>query len=173
LTKNKKNHASDPDGLSFPIDPKLDEALRRAVSEVLSKMAVMEPGAPITYSIDIRVDENGVPSALQSAGKGNAQTELQPTAARNPLVEVVEREKLITVTAEVAGMEGNALRVRATPMALEICSVGNGRSVDRVRVINLPKRTNPATAIARYRNGVLEVTVEKGMGTASRTVRVE
>ena len=172
MAKNKKNQASDLDGLSFPIDPKLDEALRRAVSDVLSKMAVLEPGAPITYSIDIRVDENGVPSALQSAGKGNAQTGLQPTAARNPLVEVIEREKLITVIAEITGMEG-VPRVRATPMALEICSVGNGRSVDRVRVINLPKQTNPATASARYRNGVLEVTIEKGMGTASRTVRIE
>jgi HSP20 family protein len=172
LAKNKKNHALDLNGLSFPIDPKLDEALRRAVSEVLSKMAVMKPGAPIAYSIDIRVDENGVPSALQSAGRGDAQKELQPTAARNPLIEVIEREKSLTVIAEIVGMEG-ALRVRATPMALEICSAGNGRSLDRVKVINLPKRTNPSTASARYRNGVLEVTVEKGMGTASKTVRID
>ena len=175
MSRNKKNKATDFSGFSYRLDPNLDESLRRAVSDALSKMTTLEPGAPITYSINIRVDENGVPGALQPQGNGIAgvQKEIHPADARNPLIEVFEREKSITVIAEVAGVDRKRLRVRATPMALELCSASNGRAVDCMNVINLPNETDPSSAVARYRNGVLEVTVRKGKGRAARTVRVE
>jgi HSP20 family molecular chaperone IbpA len=173
LSKKKNNNHSSDDGFSFRLDPNIDEALRRAVSDALSKMTTLTPGAPITYSINIRVGENGVPSAMQPPADGrNAQRSLR-SEARDPMIEVVERDGSITVIAEVTGIDRNALRVRATPRTLEVCSTGNGKAVDRISVINLPKETDPASATARYRNGVLEITVDKGKGPATRFVRIE
>ncbi len=168
----KKNRASGPNGLPFPIGPNLDEALRRAVSEVLSGMASPAQGAPMTYSINIRVDENGVPAISQASPDGMARKTL-PADEWNPLIEVVEREKAITVIAEVAGVDRKDLRVRATPTMLEVCSVGKAGTVEGINMINLPKETDPSSAVARYRNGVLEMTVSKGKGPTARSVRIE
>ena len=163
-------------GFPFPIDSKLDEALRRVVSEVLSCIP-QEPGVPITYSINIRVDENGVPAAMQpvagKAAENGAQATLRPADAREPMVEVIEREKSVTVVAEVLGADRRSLRVRATPRRLEVCSKERGGPAGSVNAISLPAEVNPASAKARFANGVLEVTLKKGKGPAASSVKVE
>ena len=175
MAKKRKNSAFELGGFPFPIDSKLDEALRRVVSEVLSSIP-QEPGVPITYSINIRVDENGVPAAMQpAAGKATeaaTQAASQPADARNPMVEVIEREKSVTVIAEVLGADKRSLRVRAAPTRLEIRTKGKDLQVGTVNAIALPAEVDASSAKARFANGVLEVILAKGKGPAARTVKV-
>jgi HSP20 family protein len=174
LAKRKRNSVSYPSGAPFPIDPNLDEALKRAVSEVLSGMAAHAQGSPMTYSINIRVDGSGIAPTLQPALERNAQRHLEPADVRAPLVEVIDRRESVTVIAEVPGAERRSLRVRATPTRLEVRSGVCGGTGECVNVINLPAETDPASASARYMNGILEVNVAKGSGKrAARSVKVE
>ena len=174
MAKKKSNDVFNHFGTPFPIDPNLDDAIRRVVSDVLSGMTAQVPGSPITYSINIRVDENGVPSVSQPAPGKDAKASLEPDDARTPLVEVVERPRSITVIAEVPGADRNSLWVRAAPKRLEIRSAADGKPGMRANVINLPVLINPATASARFLNGILEVNVAKGSGpAAARSVKVE
>lgn len=175
MTKRKKSNNFELGGFSFPIDPNLDEALRRVVSEVLSGMTPLEPGAPIAYSINIRVDENGVPSISQLKGDKSPVKQVPLQEERKPMTEIIEHGRMVTVITEVHGADAKSLRVKASPTKLEICAKPRGRTAAaNLNTIALPKEINPASAKARLNNGILEVTLEKGRGSeASSAVKVE
>ncbi len=76
-----------------------------------------------------------------------------------PLIDILESDKAVTVVAELAGFEKEHLRIYVKNQHLTV----SARSLDRkfYKSLNLPKRVNPNTMSTTFKNGVLEVNLAK------------
>lgn len=76
-----------------------------------------------------------------------------------PLIDVLEDEREITVVAELAGFNKEDLRINVKNQRLILSAEGLERKY--YKSLNLPKQVIPDTIHMTYKNGVLEVTVRK------------
>jgi HSP20 family protein len=98
-----------------------------------------------------------------------------PERMRVPSVDVVDRPNDILVRAEMPGMTKESIRVDATPESLTLCGEMKEEKEERgeqfyrrerrmgmyQRVIPLPVQIKPSEVKARYKDGILEVTLPK------------
>ena len=77
-----------------------------------------------------------------------------------PLVDVFEEPDIVKVCAEIPGVNKEDIRLRLTDDNKLIISVDTS-SKKYYKEVELPARVNPERAKATYRNGVLEVVLEK------------
>jgi HSP20 family protein len=76
-----------------------------------------------------------------------------------PLIDVLEDEREITVVAELAGFNKEDLRINVKNQRLILSAEGLERKY--YKSLNLPKQVIPDTIHMTYKNGVLEVTIRK------------
>ncbi len=74
---------------------------------------------------------------------------------KEPLIDIIENESSIVVITEVQGIRKKELRL--TGSSKEILIRANSQS----RSIALPKQVDPKSAAASFRNGILEITLNK------------
>ncbi len=121
----------------------------------------MEPGKSFVHGFSVKVGPDGKPR-IQEFGnhrikskEGNAGI----SDEREPLTDVIEGEKEVTVTVELPGVEKHDIDLKATEDELEI-------TVDTLhhkyhKVVDLPDEVKPKTTKATYKNGVLDVIIRK------------
>ncbi|MBI1973955.1 Hsp20/alpha crystallin family protein [Candidatus Micrarchaeota archaeon] len=140
------------------IQEMMNEMMKNAFSgpildeEELKKMA----GKPMVYGFSMRVGPDGKPVFEQF---GNVKPEeKQISTEREPLVDVIEKEKEITVIAELPGVDKKEISL----------SLSKDNSSLSIRVPNkfskrleLPAAVKPDVSKAKYNNGVLEVNLGK------------
>ncbi len=122
---------------------------------------------PMIYGFNIRIDQNGVPM-MDRFGNINRQTMTsipRKAAEREPLVDIMEVGGGITVIVELPGVSKEQIKLESSESRLKIDAKSINRSYHKE--ILLPKGVNPETAKAKYNNGVLEVSFEKGSGEAN------
>jgi HSP20 family molecular chaperone IbpA len=76
-----------------------------------------------------------------------------------PLIDVLEDERAITVVAELAGFSKEDFRINVKNQRLTLSAEGLERKY--YKSLNLPKQVIPDTIHMTYKNGVLEVTIRK------------
>lgn len=171
--KRKKDNVNISD-LAFPLDSEMDHILRHMIQDMLSSAELADEGSPLVYGFNIKVDKNGVPMIEQFGNVKNAPNGMHVTEKRKPMVDVIDREGEIAVIAEVPGVDKRGISVKATSKTLEISSKGEDASRNYFNAINLPESVNTKGARARYKNGILEVTLKKGTGKeAEKTITVD
>jgi HSP20 family protein len=85
-----------------------------------------------------------------------------------PLVDVIEEEREVVVVVELPGIKKEDVQIRATKGNVTI-------SVDTVEFkyhkgLALPVETNPGSAVATYKNGVLQIRLKKLPATQPFTI---
>jgi HSP20 family protein len=85
-----------------------------------------------------------------------------------PLVDVIEEEREVVIVAELPGVKKEDVQIRATKGNVTI-------SVDTVEFkyhkgLALPVETNPGSAVATYKNGVLQIRLKKLTATQPFTI---
>ncbi len=94
---------------------------------------------------------------------------------QRPNVDVMNKEKEITIIAELPGMEKEDIDLKVEPNHVEVTAeTSRGKETEQEgyyykerssksfkRVLPLPEEVKPDTAKATYKNGVLEVTIQK------------
>ena len=110
-----------------------------------------------------------------------------PFGGKLPKVDVIDREKEVLVRAEVPGVEKDNLDIAVTENAITIkgtahheekeekgeyyrCETSHGTFA---RTVALPADVDSEHAKAKYKDGVLEVTVPKVKKAHRRTVKIE
>ncbi|WP_455201077.1 Hsp20/alpha crystallin family protein [Kaarinaea lacus] len=110
-----------------------------------------------------------------------------PFGGKLPKVDVIDREKEVLVRAEVPGVEKDKLDISVTENAITIkgtahheekeekgeyyrCETSHGTFT---RTVALPVDVDSEHAKAKYKDGVLEVTVPKLKKAHRRTVKIE
>ena len=110
------------------------------------------------YGFSIRITPQGKP-VIREFGNIRPGVAKELTGEREPLVDVIEREKEVTVIAEVPGVERREIELNATDKTLGINVPNPERRYNKL--IKLPCRVDPNSARAHYKNGVLEVRLDK------------
>jgi len=151
-------------GLGFFSD--IDEEFERMREDIERMMeeASRQPGAkvsrygPYVYGFSMRTGPDGKP-IIEEFGNVKPPSREMPSGEREPLVDVIEEEKQITVIAELPGVEKKDIRLKAAGKTLSIKVDTPERKYSKN--IELPAEIKPESAKASYKNGVLEVRLER------------
>uniref|UniRef100_A0A7J3ZIG7 Hsp20/alpha crystallin family protein n=1 Tax=Fervidicoccus fontis TaxID=683846 RepID=A0A7J3ZIG7_9CREN len=140
------------------------EELRRRIEEEFFRFAIPEElkeerFGPLLYGVRIEIGPDGIPKIQEFGNVKRVGVRPKISEEREPLVDVYEEEDKIVVVAEMPGVERDKISVKATENKVTIRASNEQRRY--YKEIELPKPVKPETAKAQYRNGVLEVKVEK------------
>lgn len=141
----------------------------RFMNEALEQLGEKE--GPIFYGFSISVGNDGKPMVHEF---GNVKPGLKGpelTEEIEPLVDVVDGKDSVTIYAELPGVEKKDIGLSATESALTISVPSERRRY--YKEVNLPSKVNPDTAKATYKNGVLEVCLEKVTKGRGKQLKVE
>jgi len=136
------------------MDRTLDELPLESAPEEWGKL-----GHPQYYGFSISVGPDGKPVIKEF---GNVKRKgLTPNVSDEiePLADVVEKEKEITVVAEVPGVEKNDIDIVCDGKKVRIEAKSKLRKY--LKELALPAEVEPKSGKATYKNGVLEVTLTK------------
>lgn len=115
---------------------------------------------PIFYGVSVEVGKDGIPH-LREFGNLRPPDILGLEAPREPLVSLVEDPKTdrVHVTAEMPGVEKEDIILRVMHDGIRIRAHAADRRYHAA--LDLTPGLDPASARATYRNGVLDVTLER------------
>lgn len=152
------------------------EQMRESLSRMLENMREgnLDPEDPFVYGFSMRMGEDGQPT-FEEFGNVNAAESAEAKVgldeAREPLVDTQESEERVFVTAELPGVDKGDIKLRAKERQLVVSVDSNGRQF--FKRIDLPAPVEPETTNATYKNGVLDVSVQKTDGDEGTEVPVE
>jgi len=126
---------------------------------------------PYVYGFRITIGPDGRPKIEEFGNVKRVGTRPKIAEEMEPLVDVIEEEDKIRVIAEMPGVEKEKINVRATEDTLIIR--GSDDNKKYYKEVNLPVKVKPESAKAVYRNGVLEVSLEKAEKKKSGGIEVK
>ena len=128
---------------------------------------------PYVYGFRVTIGPDGVPKIEEFGNVRKVRGKPMITEEREPLADVIEKDKEIKVVVEVPGVNKDDIKVRVVGGNKLVISA---KSEDRqyYKEIELPAEVDEKNAKANYRNGVLEVVLQKKSSAESGTeIKVE
>lgn len=116
----------------------------------------MPPGPGETYKFEVSVNQDGITITPNMKGQ---QVQAIKMEEREPLVDVIERKDGVFVVAELPGAEKKDIELHADHERLSM-KAGAGKKVFN-KLVPLPSKVDPTTAIAVYNSGVLEISFKR------------
>lgn len=118
-----------------------------------------EVRGPFVYGFRITIGPDGRPVVEEFGNVRREAGRPKISEEREPLVDVFEDDRNVVVVAELPGVDRDKIKVRALERKLVIQATDKNRKY--YKEVSLPKPVKPETAKATYKNGVLEVKIEK------------
>jgi len=142
------------------LEEELPEELKGFITEEKTPGRKIKRYGPFIYGFSY-TKEPGKEPEIKEFGNIKASykgIEPFPNGEREPLVDVIDQEDAYEVVAELPGVEKKDIKLHATDDVLEIKTENERRFFKEV-----PFKTpvKPETAMARYKNGVLSVRIQK------------
>ncbi|MCK5561350.1 MAG: Hsp20/alpha crystallin family protein [Thermoplasmata archaeon] len=94
-----------------------------------------------------------------TCGAGNGEAGQSDYYNREPLTDVIECDKSISVTIELPGIDKSDIELRATPESLTVEVDTPDRKFHKE--FELPCEVNPTKIRATYKNGILDISLER------------
>ncbi|RLF12290.1 MAG: Hsp20/alpha crystallin family protein [Thermoprotei archaeon] len=115
---------------------------------------------PIVYGYTMTIGPDGKPVIREFGNvKPSRLGLMKPSEEREPLVDVIPGDRVVHVVAEMPGVSKEDIKLEATEDELVISAESERRKYHKV--VSLPVKVDPKSAKASYKNGVLEVTLNK------------
>jgi HSP20 family protein len=139
----------------------MEEHITKMFNE-LGRMSIEEPGesGPYIYGFSLRTGPEGEPRIEEFGNIPHINPEETGIPEdREPFTDVIEGEKEISVILELPGIEKKDIDLNITKNSLGI----NVETPERkyLKKLNLPCEVKPKKAKATFKNGVLEVKIER------------
>jgi HSP20 family protein len=139
--------------------------MERVMEDAVKHANSPRRGEPFVYGFSMRVGADGVPH-LTPFGSAVNQTPLTPEEggapalpdAREPLTDVQETEREITVTVELPGAEKQDVQLHVAEDLVTVKVEKGRRYAARVK---LPAKVEPASAKATFKNSILDLVLRK------------
>lgn len=165
------------EGIFEEIDKIMEEMFRDMTTNIPKELVrerklpdgstVREMG-PFVYGYSVTVGPDGKPvirefgnvkhsTRLTQSGRQRPMMEVK--GKREPLTDVIQEEDIVRVIAEVPGVEKGDINLDATEKSLTISVDTDRRKF--YKEIELPVAVDPKSAKASYKNGILEVLLNK------------
>jgi len=131
----------------FQLDPNDPEAIKKKLG-------------PMVWGWNMSIGPDGKPQ-FKEFGNVKPSVKGSPVASkdREPLIDVFIEDKQVRVIAEMPGVDKKDINVKTTENKIVISAISGDRNYSCER--DLSVKINPKTANAKYRNGILELTVER------------
>ena len=115
---------------------------------------------PLTWGWNMSIGPDGKP-IFKEFGNVKPSIKGSPVASkdREPLVDVFIEDKVVRVVAELPGVAKDDINVKTTESRIIIHAEGQDRNYSCERELSV--KIKPKSASAKYKNGVLELTVER------------
>jgi len=129
-------------------------------------------GEPYVYGFSMRVGPDGKPHIEEFGnipGKRIGTEEV--SMEREPLTDVIEGDKEISVIAELPGVEKKDINLSATEETLEIKVDTPERKYSKE--VRLPAKVKAEITKASFKNGVLEVKLKRAKDKKEKGVKVK
>lgn len=112
------------------------------------------------YGFNIGVDDRGKPVFRQFGNvKPQEKGDVSSSEYREPLIDIFKEKENVRVIAEVPGIEKGDIKLTGKETSLTINAQSKNRKYEKT--IELPVPVKIETAKAKYKNGVLEVIIER------------
>lgn len=153
------------------------DRMRESLARMLEEMSQHTGDAedPFVYGFSMQMGPDGDPEFQQfgnlDAAEAGSPGGVGLNEARTPLVDTQESAERIAITAELPGVDKDDIQLRAKENELELQVDTAGREF--FKRIELPAPVEPSTTEATYKNGVLDVTVDKAEDASGTEVDVE
>jgi len=151
---------------------KMPDDLRR--ERKLPDGSTIRTFGPVVYGYSMSIGPDGKPVIREFGNLRPSKFGVpKATEEREPLVDVTSGDKVVQVVAEVPGVEKEDILLEGTEDTLTI-GVDTEKRKYR-KVVDLPEKVDPNSARASYKNGVLEVTLDKlaAEKPSSKHIKVE
>lgn len=119
---------------------KLFKEMEKFIEDVFKNAFNMQP---FVKGFSLRINEDGVPEIKEIGSKDNENEE------------IMEDEKKIYVTLEIPEADEKEIEIKAKGNILEI------RAGNFAKKIELPAKVNSKKIVKSYRNGILDIELEK------------
>ena len=170
-SKRRKDGWEDPFDL---FDEEIAE-MREHMDHILERMFSGELGEgtdPLIYGFTMRVGPDNVPQIQEFGNARRPELVPEQPAAREPLTDIIENEHGVTVVMELPGVDKEDIRVNAEESSLDLEVDTPHRKFSKH--LELPCDVVSESAKASYRNGVLQVSMERAAPKRKgKAVRVE
>jgi len=146
----------------------LKELTRRAPRDLVRERVLpdgsrVEEWGPFVYGYSITIGPDGRPEIREfgnvKPGERFGKPQIDIKEEREPLVDIMSMDGEIRVVAELPGVEKKDIKLQGTEKSLTISVDTPQRKY--FKEVELPSRVDPAKAKSTYKNGVLEVTLQK------------
>ena len=135
---------------------KMDEMMDEMMKNAFEDMDKLPQGKPMVYGFSMKVGPDGQPKIQEFGNVQPTQEKINVKNAREPLVDVIEREKEVDILAELPGVEKENIDMHASEQFL-VVEVPN----EFYKKVKMPCDVDEKSVKAKYKNGVLTVTLKK------------
>ncbi len=142
------------------------DQMMKEIERMMQNIDTSDPDAirkklgPFVWGWNMSVGPDGKP-IFKEFGNVKPSVKGAPVASkdREPLVDVFIEDKVVRVIAELPGVEKSDINVKTTESKIIIEAVSGERTYSAER--DLSVQIKPKTAQAKYKNGILELTVDR------------
>jgi len=145
-------------GMSGMFDQMFQDMQRMMDEAAGQPQSARKTTGPYVRGFSMRIGQDGKP-VVQEFGNVSPPSKEQPSGEREPLVDVIEQDKDVVVIAEVPGVEKHDIKLKTAGRKLAIRVDAGERKY--FREVELPVDVKADSAKATYKNGVLEVRLER------------
>ncbi len=138
------------------LEKMMDETMHRAFTTSSKRKGLY---GPYVYGFSMSLGPDGKPVIREFGNVRKSRFGPEIRDEREPLVDIMEEDEDVVVVAELPGVERDDIELHTTRDELVI-SVDTPKRRFR-RELRLPARVDPNSAVASYKNGVLEVRLKK------------
>ena len=137
-----------------------------------SKKGTKEMG-PVVYGYSINIGPDGKPVIRQFGNVKSSDTKpgFDVKDVREPLVEVLESEKYVTIVMELPGVDKNDIKINSTEKMISINVNTSTRKYSKK--LELPNEVDPHNSKSNYKNGILEIKMSKMNEDNSKGVDID
>ncbi len=159
--KKRKKKPEDP---FEEINRMMNEFMKNLMDSDFSKLfdeelfEKLEPGKPAVYGFSIKVGPEGKLKIDKFGNIEPKEEEIEIRDEREPLVDVIEKDKEITILAELPGVSKKDIDIHVTKDKEHLVIRVPGKFYKKLK---LPAKVFSKLGKAHYKNGVLEVNLKK------------
>jgi len=144
------------------------EFSKRAPKELIRERTLpdgskVQEWGPFVYGYSVKIGPNGKPQIREfgniEPGVGPGRPRIDIKDKREPLTDIMETDGEVNVIVELPGVDKEDIQIHSTDNTLTV-SVDTPQRKYR-KEIELPTAVDPKQAKATYKNGVLEVSLQK------------
>ncbi len=144
-----------PFGGGFPDFEEIDKVFDDLMKDLARGR--MQPGKPLVYGFSMQVGPDGKPRFQEFGNVDVPQGKMKNE--REPLVDVIEHEKEITVVAELPGVDKDKIKLTTQGTSLIVHVTDPEHKY--FKQVRLPTEVEEDSAKATLKNGILQVVLTK------------